>query len=74
MSGISELRRFCHSITSTARLKEAMNFLQSKVPSLLASAEIWSTKKMTQKRLNDPKDIRKRRKKFETQVRAPWST
>ncbi|EXJ86047.1 hypothetical protein A1O1_06416 [Capronia coronata CBS 617.96] len=43
MSGIPDLRRFCHSITASARLLQAQNFLRSKLPSLLTSIELWVT-------------------------------
>lgn len=41
-SGIPELRRFFHSAVAGARLLEAKNVLQAKMPSLLNSIEIWA--------------------------------
>jgi hypothetical protein len=42
-SGIPELRRFCHKITAGAQLLEAKHFLQSALPSLLGSVELWAS-------------------------------
>jgi hypothetical protein len=42
-SGIPELRRFCHTITAEAQLREAKHFLQSTLSSLLGSVELWSS-------------------------------
>lgn len=41
-SGIPELRRFCHSITAEAQLREARHFLQSTLFSFLNSLEMWA--------------------------------
>lgn len=41
-SGIPEIRRFCHTITAGAQLREAKHFLQSALPSLLSSVELWT--------------------------------
>lgn len=42
-SGIPELRRFCHTITADAQLREAKHFLQSTLSSLLSSVEVWAS-------------------------------
>jgi hypothetical protein len=42
-SGIPKLRKFCHTITAGAQLLEAKHFLQSTLPSLLSSVELWSS-------------------------------
>lgn len=49
VSGIPELRRHCNSITAAARLLHAQNFLQSKLPSLLNSMDLWTTIKTEEK-------------------------
>lgn len=41
-SGIPEIRRFCHTITADAQLREAKHFLQSALSNLLGSVELWS--------------------------------
>ena len=41
-SGIPSLRKFCHSITAEAQLREAKHFLQSSLFSLLNSLHIWA--------------------------------
>jgi len=41
-SGIPDLRRFCHSLTADAQLREARHFLQSRLFSVLNSLEIWT--------------------------------
>lgn len=41
-SGIPELRRFCRKITASAQLLQALNFMRSKLPSLLNSIKIWT--------------------------------
>lgn len=40
-SGIPALRRFCHSITADAQLREARDFLQTRVFALVNSVELW---------------------------------
>lgn len=40
-SGIVELRRFCHSITAEAQLREAQHYLHSVLASLLNSLGLW---------------------------------
>ena len=54
VSGISELRRFCHSITAAARLLHAQNFHGSKLPSLMNSIELWTNKRTKEKVLRNP--------------------
>lgn len=41
-SGIPELRRFCHSITAEAQLREAQHFLQSALFSFVNSLGMWA--------------------------------
>jgi len=52
-SGIPELRRFCHKITAGAQLLEARHFLQSKLPSLLSSVEIWASSSTPHSQVED---------------------
>ncbi len=40
-SGIPALRKFCHSITADAQLREARHFLQASLFTLVNSAELW---------------------------------
>lgn len=46
-SGIPEVRRFCHSITAEAQLREARHFLQSALFSLVNSLEMWARRTLT---------------------------
>lgn len=41
-SGIPEVRRFCHSVTAEAQLREAQHFLRSALFSFLNSLEMWA--------------------------------
>lgn len=52
-SGIPELRQFCHKITAGAQLLEAKHFLQSTLPSLLSSVEIWASSSPSRAQVQD---------------------
>ncbi|KAH8649442.1 hypothetical protein BGZ60DRAFT_534676 [Tricladium varicosporioides] len=52
-SGIPELRRFCHTITAGAQLLEAKHFLQSTLPSLLSSVELWASSRKPRPQVED---------------------
>lgn len=52
-SGVPELRQFCHTITANAQLLEAKNFLQSTLPSLLSSVELWANNSQGSLRIAD---------------------
>ncbi|KAG9255485.1 uncharacterized protein F5Z01DRAFT_56619 [Emericellopsis atlantica] len=46
-TGIVELRRFCHSVTAEAQLKEGQHFLRSRLPSLLNSLGLWAGSRLS---------------------------
>jgi hypothetical protein len=52
-SGVPELRRFCHTITADAQLREAKNFLQSTLSSTLCSIALWAKDSPNSLRIRD---------------------
>ncbi|KAH8812284.1 hypothetical protein F5884DRAFT_784973 [Xylogone sp. PMI_703] len=53
VSGIPELRRFCHKITAGAQLLEGKHSLQATLPSLLSSVAIWAGSSLPRPQADD---------------------
>ena len=56
-SGVPGLRKFCHSIVARAQFKAAQHFLETEVPALIQSIQLWLEAAEQDTTLNIPSNL-----------------